>query len=283
MTIKLIASGGLGNQLFQYAAARALSLKLGTKLVVDTRFYPETSKRGAMQFCLDRLPINAKIVHYSPWIFNAHCPTRRVWRRFVSERPSRRYVEPELRYDPRFLELRPGTIVSGHFHSEKYFSNFSDKIRAELDLSFQSGHLAKVSRQNTSRTASIHVRRGDYLSVPGFSMKDPEAFYEKAMQTIRTFVPDIEFLVFSDDIDWCKRRRVFEDCKFYEPEKRSHHIDDLFIMSQCAHHIIANSSFSWWGAWSNWHSGKVVVAPEYWFGEIKSREAGIVPDHWLVA
>jgi len=114
-------------------------------------------------------------------------------------------------------------------------------------------------------------------------MKASEVYYEKAMQTIRAVVPNIEFLVFSDDVEWCKGREMFNTCAFYEAEEGADHMRDLFVMSQCAHHIIANSSFSWWGAWWNWYPGKVVVAPQTWLYGWDSRELGIVPPHWITA
>jgi hypothetical protein len=282
MSITLLASGGLGNQLFQYAAARATSLRLGVDLVIDTRFYPPASRHGPMRFCLDRFPISARIVRYDSRWLPPHSIFRRAVRHLAGERGSARYIEPGLGFHQALLEVEDGTVLSGNFQSEKYFVDCADLIRSEVDLRALADNAPDDLTAGCVDAASIHVRRGDYLAIPGFPMKDPTAYYGQAMRRLSSDRPGLRFLVFSDDIAWCRQQPVFSGCEFFEPKVPCDHGVELYAMSQCAHHIIANSSFSWWAAWWNWRPDKIVIAPEHWIATVKSRDAGIVPERWIV-
>ncbi|AZQ66755.1 alpha-1,2-fucosyltransferase [Silicimonas algicola] len=280
--IKLIAAGGLGNQLFQYAAARSIALRADAELAIDTRHYASQAQDGPMRFCIDTYPIQARIVGYPAGLWGPNSIVRRVTRRLITERPGRKYVEPRLGFCDSALSIRNSMIISGWFHSEKYFVEHADLIRKELDLGMLASRQVEGNRTELDGMISVHVRRGDYLSLKEFQMKDPHAYYSRAMRYMKSQFPDARFVIFSDDVTWCRKQPLFERCEFFESLLPSDHRYDLYAMSQCSHHIVANSSFSWWGAWWNWRPDKIVIAPEYWFGEKSSRDFDIVPDHWIV-
>jgi hypothetical protein len=254
MSIKLLAGGGLGNQLAEYSAARALALRRGTDLIVDTRFYPKDSMGGAKGFWLDHFPINAKIVSYQGSRLSAHHPIRRVLRSVLTERPSRRYVERSLKYDPAFFDLEDGSTISGVFLCPAYFESEFNQIKSELDL-LESGQVKRTEMIDgcpISDYIGIHVRRGDYLD-PGpsqlFNVVDRESYYAAALNVITEIAGKRPLLLVSDDIEWCRTRLYFESAVFWQPPEPQPPYHDLFLLSQCGALIIANSTFSWWAAW----------------------------------
>lgn len=280
MPIKVIASGGIGNQLFQYASARAIALRANTDLVIDTRNYPPELQSGPMRFCIDEYPIEATIVRYGRGIRSGSSILRRSIRKLVTEPSKKRFFGSQPGYDPRVMKLVDGSIIIANLQSEMYFKEFSDLIKREIDLGsiFPSKFNYLIARDSVS----VHVRRGDYLQYAGFPLRDPAKYYGNALSYIRDQHPDSKFLIFSDDIAWCQQQSEFANCSFFLSPTDWDHRFELYIMSQCRHHIVANSSFSWWAAWWNWNQEKIVIAPEYWVGENRSRDIKIVPDHWIV-
>lgn len=136
--------------------------------------------------------------------------------------------------------------VDYYVQDEKYFKRYENEIRAMF-----SSDIYPIDQ------VSIHVRRGDYVNHPFYVDLTKTSYYEDAMDLF----PDAEFLVFSDDIEWCKEQPIFQGCEFSEGKSE---VDDLNLMASCKHNIIANSSFSWWAAWLNPNPNKKVVAPKAW-------------------
>lgn len=210
MSIKLLASGGLGNQLAQYSAARALAIRRGTDLIIDTRFYPKASLGSAKGFWLTHFPICAKVVSYDNAHLSAHHPLRRLFRRALTERPSRRYLERSLRFDPAFLDLDDGATISGTFLCHSYFESDFDLFSKEVDL-LESGRISRteiLNEQPLSEYIGIHVRRGDYISPETsrmFDVVDRDSYYSNALSLIRDIVGKRPLLVVSDDLAWCRR------------------------------------------------------------------------------
>lgn len=179
------------------------------------------------------------------------------------------YQEPYFHFKeiPNFNEKNMNLI--GYFQSEKYFKHCEDLIRSYLT--------PKSAIFNFSDTTSIHVRRGDYISLGKcFKILDMK-YYEKAIDKTNTK----NYMVFSDDIDWCKKH--FTDNNFIFVEGNSPEVD-LAMMSCCEHNIIANSSFSWWGAWLNKNVNKKIIAPMEWFGPELSpthNTKDLIPESWI--
>ena len=170
----------------------------------------------------------------------------------------------------------------GYFQSELYFKAYKNDIMNTftLPIKFQEN----VKRKNTKivnhpLSVSIHVRRGDYMNIQSVHYIQPIEYYENA---IKHYNPKSLFVIFSDDIEWCKKQGVFQSLanKVYVTGEIDY--NDLYLMSLCKHNIIANSSFSWWGAYLNLNRKKKVVAPSTWFGPDGPKDTGdLIPSTWI--
>ncbi|WP_285008124.1 alpha-1,2-fucosyltransferase [Pedobacter faecalis] len=270
MVIATITSG-LGNQLFQYALAKHISVKNGTPLVLDTRFYrSDYAKESQRGFKLDNFNI-----HYKPltkqveyFLKFTKLFKRQTLHPFFSAK-----IEDYYHYNPDVLrKLNPHIIIKGYWHSEKYFKDISGIIRDDLKFtntpSPEFAHFYEELKQ-AAVPVSIHVRRGDYVSHPEFSKTFGFVglpYYEHAIQSIKEKYPEARFFIFTDDQNWVKENLKLESSAIYvENTGENADIDDLHLMSLCHHNIIANSSYSWWGAWLNSNPDKTVLAPKNWF------------------
>ena len=189
--------------------------------------------------------------------------------------PERIYSESDFKFNPEVLSLPPNTDLYGYFQDERYFREIREEILR--CFKFREEHAQRANEYWEEKIApfldgrspvSLHVRRGDYTLYPGHHPTCSREYYEKAMKDF----PEDEFkiLVFSDDVEWCKGEFVGD--KFFFVETGSPY-SDLKIMVDCDHHIIANSSYSWWGAWMNPKEGKRVIAPSRWFGDLLQKDA----------
>jgi hypothetical protein len=170
-------------------------------------------------------------------------------------------------------------IIDGFFQSEKYFKNNRKEI---LDLvripEFVAVKISeKYSKFLHEKTTSIHVRRGDYLNHPNHHPVQSLTYYLNAIDLLKDKT-DL-FVIFSDDIEWCKINLNLENAIYIEDEKD---YIELYLMSFCKNNIIANSSFSWWGAWLNENPDKTVIGPKNWFGSAIQHNTGdILPETWI--
>lgn len=174
--------------------------------------------------------------------------------------PAFGYTEPSFEY----YSIPNAVAIDGYFQSEKYFMDHRAQI---LDLfsptpDIQKYIISKYGKLLKNNSCSIHVRRGDYLNSPNHPVLSLK-YYDKAMLEVCNSYPKTNFLIFSDDIDWCKSSFIGKEFTFIEGEKD---YLDLYIMAKCKNNIIANSTFSWWGAWLNSNIYKKVIAPKKWFG-----------------
>ncbi len=245
---------GLGNQLFQWAVARSYAIDHNCEYKFETSFYPTQTKR---QVKLNEFNIKFELVTQ----LDINRPVLQINDTF-------NFIE--LPYDPSNI-----IFLNGYWQSEKYFSRNSDVIRNELLSGRDMSKLSKTPFIDTN-TVSIHIRRTDYTESNGYHPVQSMEYYEKAIAEIGSYD---KLFVFSDDINWCKENLKFRDMIFMEGFTD---IEDLFIMSMCKNNIIANSSFSWWGAWLNNNPNKKVVAPINWFGQQANiSTADILPENWI--
>ena len=191
-----------------------------------------------------------------------------------------------MHYDERFWRCRDGTYLIGYFQSERYFAGQEAKIRSELRLREPPPpEIAELAgRASASQSVALHVRRGDYVTNNRAAQVHgacSERYYDEASRGLRERHPDARFFVFSDDPAWCRSRllglgadAVYVAGNAARPEL------DLYLMSRCRHHIISNSSFSWWGAWLAEWPGQEVTAPEPWFDDPTLNSADLVPARW---
>lgn len=253
--------GRLGNQMFQYAALFALAKRLGT------------------DFCIPKS--DAK----NPWTDHQLLQVFRLPGLKFLGRP-RGFLqlrETTFAYDPAFCRACPGDAdLDGFFQSEKYFADCADDIRSEFRFQPETERLCHDMMSGVgSEAISLHVRRGDYVENSGNHPPCPVGYYEEALRHLPGGAP---VLVFSDDPQWCRTQPLFQGSRWLIVDGNPNHVD-MCLMSLCSHHVIANSSFSWWGAWLGRNRDKIVVAPDRWFGET-GYTAGfdtrdLVPKGWI--
>ncbi|TNF60116.1 MAG: alpha-1,2-fucosyltransferase [Rhodobacteraceae bacterium] len=272
--------GRLGNQMFQYAAGRALAERHGVPLVLDRRALDPAWVTVADVFRLElsqgSLPPSRSegLLRYGLWRAFGRRP------RFVREKG--------LSYNPRFGTLGDGVYLHGYWQSERYFAGIADRIRADFtfgDFATRQGAQMADRILATPGAISLHVRRGDYTSLPGHALCS-QAYYERALARVTEgFDAEPVVFVFSDDPDWARDNlplpveKVLVDISRGQAAPSDH--EDMRLMSLCRHNIIANSSFSWWGAWLNRTPGKVVAAPATWFTNPRLVNRDILPPGWL--
>ncbi|UWQ18475.1 alpha-1,2-fucosyltransferase [Jannaschia sp. M317] len=269
--------GGLGNQMFQYATGRALALRLGTDLALDAR---ATDAKGGHW-------LNGLSAWQIRTVPPADLPPDRkgaplryaIWRA-----TTRRLLRQQGHgLDARVLNAPDDTYLHGYFQSEGYFADHADTIRADLTPSAPLPPAAEAIAdriRGDATTVSLHVRRGDYLSSGAYGTCDG-AYYARALDLIRARVPDLRIHAFSDDPAWVRDNLSLPvPMEVVELPGAGPEVD-MHLMSLCRHHIIANSTFSWWGAWLNPAQGKIVVAPEVWFRDPALTNADLIPAGWL--
>jgi hypothetical protein len=220
-------------------------------------------------------------VRHTPW---PQLPLA-LWRKL---RPRFRF-EPErqLRFDARVLSLPDGVCLFGYWLSEKYFEDVAPLIRAELVVKHApAGENARLSqRMRETTSVSLHVRRGDYVQDPAVhrihGTCSPE-YYAAAVAHVAARVADPRFFVFSDDIEWARAHLPLPYPAEYVGHNRgARSYEDLRLISHCRHHVIANSGFSWWGAWLGAAPDKIVCAPRRWFADPGYDSADVIPDSWV--
>lgn len=268
--------GGLGNQMFQYAAGAALAKRLNTKLYIDSGWFNEIKgKTNVVQrkYELNFFGIKEKNIN-------------KLTTLSFKTKPPTLFIEKTFSYNEQFNHLSGNVILDGYWQSERYFSDQEELIRKLFvfkDALSEKKQIDAKTIESIEDSVSLHVRRGDYVSNPSttkFHGVMPVEYYKKAIHFIVKKVEDPTFIVISDDTEWCKR-----NIKFPYPTIFIEHVDgkgheDMRLMSMCHHHIIANSSFSWWGAWLNASKNKIVVAPNNWFADKKVNTRDVIPKKW---
>lgn len=280
--------GGLGNQMFQYALGRRLSIDHNTTLALETSSFKTDHLRV---YRLDTFQISATASDQLPF-FPTTGPKRRIntflqfFRKLIG-RPFDILKERSFDFDPSVLNCSVNAFLDGFWQSEQYFST----IRQTLINDFQptqplTGELAHIANAITQCNAvAIHVRRGDYVSDPtttAYHGVCSKQWYEQAAQYMKAKIPELQFFVFSDDFEWAKNNLSFDaPTTFIKPSPDGLECHDLYAMTLCKHNIIANSSFSWWGAWLNQHPNKIVIAPKQWFIAGPQTTDDLIPKSWI--
>lgn len=279
--------GGLGNQMFQYAAGRALALANGCQLKLDTSGFNSYGLHNGYE--LARFDIKAEIASVEDVArFVGPCPRiAKLVRQITGLGKKSYYLERSFSFDAGFLGNAPPVYLDGYWQSCKYFELCASQIREEFTFSGplvgRNFELAEQMAQVNS--VSIHIRRGDYVAnsatskVLGFVGVE---YYREAMRRICNEVNAPWFFVFSDDLAWAKSNLgLVENVTFVDHNRGAFSCDDMRMMSLCRHHIIANSSFSWWAAWLNSDPGKIVIAPRRWFSRVSMDARDLLPGGWI--
>lgn len=271
--INLKIKGGLGNQLFQYVAARNLAALNNTDLNIDYSYYSNSGLDTPRQYLLDLFNIKPVSHIKSGILYNILDFYNKVLRKLSLNKKlylNKYYFEKGVEFDNKFFDLKDNVWLTGFFQSAKYFP---DNIREELTLKDSTGIKNIIA---PGESVFIHVRRGDYLNNKVYEFCSLD-YYNQAVDLIREKVADPKFYVFSDDIDWVKNNLNIGDAIYLSNSD----YEDLYLMSQCRHAIIANSSFSWWGAWLIDNPNKIVIAPNNWFTDKTISTKDLIPDNWI--
>jgi hypothetical protein len=284
--------GGLGNQMFQYAFGLSLSQKLKCALYLDLSFFGQHSNGlTPRNYELNLFPASINIA--SDKLIKRFLHPDLVHRLINRSRINRTavYRENTVRINKYVFEIKSSVYFDGFWQSEQYFNNNEGLVRSCLGFKKILNHQSqKIADQlaNQAETISVHVRRGDYVS----SKITHELhgvcsiyYYNESIKLINNRLNSPHFYFFSDDTEWVKKNLLPEvkNATLIQHNTGSESWQDMALMSKCKHHIIANSSFSWWGAWLNPDKGKIVIAPKNWFSSKTDyfNDKDIVPENWI--
>ena len=251
--------GRLGNQMFQFAALKGIARNRGFEYC-----FPPTKNQN--EWTDHQL--------FNPFKLSN---TSQLNVQFIDpDRPT--IVEQSFSFDERLFNECPDWVsIQGFFQSEKYFKNIEEEIRQDFIFKDEILNPSLKTISYWKSPLSLHIRRTDYLTNSNHTTL-PIEYYEKALSM---FDADQEVIIFSDDPDWCLSHPLFENDRFMVSQTDSNYMD-LCLMSLCKHHIIANSSFSWWGAWLA--KSEKVIAPSVWFGpgNADKNTSDLIPERWTL-
>lgn len=283
--------GGLGNQMFQYAAGLSLALKHNTTIKIDdTALIQKPAGNDTprhFELNIFEKPVTSatnKEIQDILSNYNSKI-TREIQRRFPFLFNKLRAVESGSHYHTEFDHYPKNTYLEGFWQSELYFIKYENQIRDyfdfKSDIKNENSGLVETIKSH-AHSVSIHIRRGDYVSnveANKFHGLCSLEYYKDAVNYLSTKFKKLNLYVFSDDLDWCKEHLKFdfpmEFIQTLNPQS------DLYLMTQCQHNIIANSSFSWWGAWLNGYKDKIVIAPKKWFADSSINTTDLIPKSWI--
>ncbi len=257
--------GGLGNQLFQYALGKNLAVLNNTKLKLDLSYFQENTER---KYRLDKFLTKAEFATPDEVASAVEI------------------CEQNLSFDPYLLQRSGDIYLRGYWQSELYFKNIEHLLRTELVLKNEISLQSKVVFDQINRVSSvaIHVRRGDYVSnkvTNAYLGLCPLEYYQYAVRELRKDLTDLHFFIFTDDPEWVASVPFFQDLSaVIIRDNLEKEWEDLHLMSACNNFIIANSSFSWWGAWLAPKQDKIVYAPDKWFQNPDASSIDIIPARW---
>jgi len=266
--------GGLGNQMFQYALHLSF-LQKGINSKLDKTFYQSDTVHNGFE--LERI-FNIKPDYCSSTEKILIKPIAKIGYKLF-DYPYNEKKWGYGNYNKRVANLKFG-YLKGYWQTEKYFKQIENEIRDKYKFPALEDEQNMVMLKNIKETnsVSVHIRRGDYLLNNRDWAMDIN-YYKKAISFIHQKVPKVFFYIFSDDINWAKENIKEKNVEFISWNKNENSYRDIQLMSNCKHNIIANSSFSWWGAWLNSNENKIVIAPDNWAGMEGTRD--VLPKDWI--
>lgn len=284
--------GGLGNQMFQYALGRHLSIKNKVALMLDaSALETNDSNVTKREYGLSVFNIEASLATKNEvdWFKKYLFKKGKFWfwyNRIIANR-SHYTWEEHFNFEPWILGLKAPVYLDGFWNTEKYFKDIEDVIRKDFTLrktlSEEGADLLSLILK--AESVSLHVRRGDYISDPKTNTWLGVCTLEYYNQAINRMAADVRaphFFIFSDDPAWAKENITPPFPTTYTSGNPEHPEEDIVLMSNCKHNIIANSTFSWWGAWLNANPQKIVIAPKQWFKTKKMDTRDIIPESWII-
>ena len=281
--------GGLGNQMFQYALGRAVSLRKKTELFLDIFSFKEDKLR---KYTLDVFSVEQKFATkqdtYRFRKFKRKTGFIGKFYNILFARSDKYFNEKIFHFDPEIFDVSNDCYIDGYWNTEKYFKDIRPTILKDFSNKAPiSGKNKEISESIASKNSvSVHIRRGDYANdsvtrtTHGLLDKD---YYYKAFDYIKNNVSNPALFVFSDDIPWVKDNLALPFPDTYIDWNADKPQEDMRLMSLCKHHIIANSTFSWWGAWLSQNPNKIVIGPKKWFNQVKPNvhTRDVMPESWI--
>lgn len=292
-------TGGLGNQMFQYAAAKKIALLHKTILKSDILEYQSGNLRRYELGCFEldlQVAVSEEIelfIGKDPKINFKKIKYKIT--RFFKEYKYIKQPQFYYQYHSGILASSPNTYLEGYWQSEKYFESIDQKIRHDFTFKSPLSGKNKILAEQivNENSVSIHIRRGDYINndtTNEFHGLCSIEYYKNSIRYMQENTDQPGFYIFSDDSDWVKENLRIENSPvvFVADNKNENSFEDMRLMSLCKHNIIANSSFSWWAAWLNANPAKMVLAPEKWFNpesrwyvQYKINTSDILPEKWI--
>ena len=282
-------NGGFGNQLFQYAAGLCLAHNHKVEVKVDTTLLhqpdPVTgTKRKIEIFQLSNPPQEATVAELRDFLNQS--VAKKLLEKSLPFYKRKVYKEKSNTFDDNFFKAGSHILLKGNRQSEKYFKTHEQHVRDAMQISSSAVAAVKsyAAEMRNITSISVHIRRGDYLTPVALEWLGllPMAYYNTAIDTITSKIKGCKFFIFSDDIDWVKQNlEVTHEHEFVSGVISHNAIEDLYLMTQCRHNIIANSTFSWWGAWLNANANKVVIAPAKWYNKPGLDTSDLLPNEWM--
>lgn len=285
--------GGLGNQMFQYATARALANHRNTELFLDKVWFEHINQVDTPRhYELDCFAADQRFLpkRLSPVLESDHFYHGKFgkFKLKVNQKTHRSqlivFQEKKFNFDKQVLLQPDNTYLIGYFQSEKYFANIRDLLLKDFNLIAEpdNHNKALLKKIASSQSVSLHVRRGDYVSnkdANKFHGTKGHDYYDEAIKLVAKKIKKPTFFVISDDPEWCKQNIKLSYETVYV-DNNSVGSEDMRLMRSCRHNIIANSSFSWWGAWLNENPDKIVIAPSQWFDDPTVNTSDVIPGSW---
>lgn len=284
-------SGGLGNQMFQYAYGRSLAQRIGTELKLDLshfRIQPVNNKNHVFRnYDLDILNVQetfateAEVFALSRRFKNGFL--EKAWNKIFGKKKTY-LLEPHFHFSPVAYNAPDNIYVDGYWQTEKYFSEIEGIIRTEFSFKNEMGATAKELFEKIKQTNSvcINVRRGDFVT-NSFHGSYGVDYFQKANEIIDNKLSNYTYFIFSDEIEWCEENLKFDAPTVFVSHKLAGNKfqDYLRLMAACKNFIIPNSSFAWWAVWLNQNNDKIVIAPKEWFSDSSINTNDLVPSDWI--
>ncbi len=277
---------GTGNQLFQYAFARALAEKRNDVYIDQSQYANLRFGRSKLddirdytlnQFCVGLAEAPKEVLAKYNYLHNDSLLNK--VKLFLSNNNigDYRYIKDKQNsYRKEMVNLPTNCYVEGWFQDEMYFKHIREILLKELIPAEMEVPTELLNGVSNCESVAIHVRRGDYL-YNGMALDS--TYYNMAIEEIKKSMPHAVFYVFSDDFRWVKRNlNLGDNCRFVNEDRSFNEANEIYLMSKCGAQIISNSTFSWWGAWLNTNPKKIVISPKIWF----DTQTSIIPSEWTV-
>jgi hypothetical protein len=288
IVVRLI--GGLGNQMFQYALARHLAIKTNSVLKLDISDLMKKEKNlnhTHRDFELNNFKIKAEIANSNEISEFKSKKIRFITKLILKLFPNINFltsiiIEKKITYNKWILKYKGNKYLDGYWQSESYFKDIRSQLLEDFTLTnLENDNISDIVKEiKNNDSVSLHIRRGDYISkYSNYYYTQTPNYYYQAVAIIKEKNPNIKVFIFSDEIEWAKENIQLDVEVFFVKPNKSY--EDIYLMSLCKHNIIANSTFSWWGAWLNNNQNKICIAPKNWYKNPKMK-TDLIPKNWII-